>query len=262
MRWMDSPLALALAGTLAVHTIIAVFADAVIVTHPVRPEPPPAPRVELVKIDPPPIVRPLPPAARRLAVPDKRDVPPAQKVARRAQHVTARQEPVRAAEPTPAHAIDPAPAGGDLVVSMPDVAPAATGVDVRKGTRGDGRVGRSEQPGVGDGQGSGRGEAAPVSVATIKQRAMPRGNYDYESIKDYPAEAKQLGVEGDIRVKLTVDARGKVVAAVVLNRLGHGLDELALARARKIEFEPAKDSDDRAVASVVIWTFHMTLPKD
>jgi hypothetical protein len=48
---------------------------------------------------------------------------------------------------------------------------------------------------------------------------------------------------------------------VLLNRLGHGLDELALARARQIEFEPARDTSDRAVRSVVVWTFNMTLPK-
>ena len=50
-------------------------------------------------------------------------------------------------------------------------------------------------------------------------------------------------------------------SAVLLNKLGHGLDELALARARQIEFEPARDTDDHPVTSVVVWTFNMTLPK-
>ena len=48
---------------------------------------------------------------------------------------------------------------------------------------------------------------------------------------------------------------------MLLNRLGHGLDELALKRAAEIEFEPARDTDDRPVTSVVVWTFTMTLPK-
>ena len=38
--------------------------------------------------------------------------------------------------------------------------------------------------------------------------------------------------------------------------------ELALSRARAIEFVPAKDSDDKPVASVVVWTFTFTLPSD
>ena len=119
--------------------------------------------------------------------------------------------------------------------------------------------------GTGAGRGEGSGSAAtppvPVSVATIKKRAMPRGDYGYIGAKDYPEEARQLGVEGDIRVRLVVDATGAVTGAVLLNKLGHGLDERALAQATKIAFEPAVDSDDKPVASVVVWTFHFTLPK-
>jgi TonB family protein len=64
-------------------------------------------------------------------------------------------------------------------------------------------------------------------------------------------------------VRLVVDATGKVAQAKLLGKgLGHGLDELALARARAIEFVPAKDSDDQPVASVVVWTFTFTLPSD
>ncbi|HEY0985596.1 MAG TPA: TonB family protein, partial [Kofleriaceae bacterium] len=113
--------------------------------------------------------------------------------------------------------------------------------------------------------GSGAGSAEierPVSIATIKTRAMPRGDYGYfDAGKDYPSEARALGIEGAIRVRLVVDERGKVKSQMLLNRLGHGLDELALKRAAEIEFEPARDTDDRAVTSVVVWTFTMTLPR-
>jgi protein TonB len=91
---------------------------------------------------------------------------------------------------------------------------------------------------------------------------MPRGDYGYfDAGKDYPSEARALGIEGAIRVRLVVDERGKVKSQMLLNRLGHGLDELALKRAAEIEFEPARDTDDRPVTSVVVWTFTMTLPK-
>jgi protein TonB len=102
----------------------------------------------------------------------------------------------------------------------------------------------------------------PKDVATIKTRAMPKGDFSYfDGSKDYPAEAKALGIEGVIRVRLDIDDTGVVKTATLLNRLGHGLDELALSRARMIKFDPAKDTDERPVASVVVWTFNMTLPK-
>jgi protein TonB len=101
-----------------------------------------------------------------------------------------------------------------------------------------------------------------VSVATIKKRALPKGDYGYfDAGKDYPAEARQLGIEGAIRVRLVVDAEGKVTQARLLNKLGHGLDELAMKRARQLEFTPAVDTEDHPVSSVVVWTFNMTLPK-
>src|SRR5262249_14284447 len=118
--------------------------------------------------------------------------------------------------------------------------------------------------GGGTGTGSGGGSGAvpgPGSVATIKKLAMPRGDYSFESTKDYPVETKQVRIEGAIRVRLIGHRTGKVQATVLLNRLGHGLDELALRRAALIEFDPARDTDDRPVSSVVVWTFTMTLPK-
>ena len=187
------------------------------------------------------------------------EVKPRPQVAR-----TAAPPPPRAAEPPPAPTEQAVPAGGDEVVHMDDIAPAATGVAVAVGKRSTGHIGRGGSGG-GTGAGSGAGSAEiekPVSIATIKTRAMPRGDYGYfDAGKDYPSEARALGIEGAIRVRLVVDERGKVKSQMLLNRLGHGLDELALKRAAEIEFEPARDTDDRPVTSVVVWTFTMTLPK-
>ena len=258
---LDSPLVLATAGTLAVHLVLAVVGDALVVTHPYRRAEPP-PKVQFVKIDPPPKKQPEPPP-KKIEEEKPRDPP-------KPQPPTKRREQVAAAPPIqqrPPDSILPpttndAPSGGDLVVQIPDLSQTTTGVPVKQGPLRQGG-GTGAVRGGGTGSGAGSGEVAkPVSVATIKTAAKPKGDYDYVSIgKDYPAEAQQLGIEGDIRVKLTVDETGKVATAVLLNKLGHGLDELALDRARKIAFEPARDSADRAVASVVVWTFHMTLPK-
>lgn len=250
------------AGTAAIHTILLVFVDAMIVTHPLEIKPP-APRIEMieVKVDPPPIIKPA--AAPIPRAPDPTP-PPVKTEPQRVQPRTPQPDvPPPPPSPTPPATSDQS--GGDPVVAMPDIAPSATGVPVAVGKR-TGHVGRGGSGG-GTGAGSGAGSAdppppPPVSVATIKTRALPKGDYGYfDAGKEYPAEARQLGIEGAIRVKLVVDAAGKVISATLLNKLGHGLDELAMTRSKKIEFEPARDTDDKPVTSVVVWTFNMTLPK-
>lgn len=258
---------LATAGTFAIHVLVLVAGDAVVVLNPSRP-PPPAPHIEMFEVEVPPLVRteppkPVEPEPEQPKAPE----PPPTKIARtqtiRTPHRTA-EPPPTTDQPPPV--TDQPPSGGEHVVTLDDVPPSATGVGVAVGKRTSQRVGRGGAgggTGGGTGLGAGSGEVPePMSVATIKKRALPRGDYAYLAAgKDYPAEARQLGIEGPIRVRLVVDARGKVKSAVLLNKLGHGLDELALRQANEIQFDPARDTDDRAVTSVVVWTFNMTLPK-
>jgi protein TonB len=254
-RWWESPLVLAIAGTLAIHLLLVTLADAMLVLNPPRPDPPPPPKLELVDIQVPPIVKPPPPPPPA-KLPEVAPAP--------AQHVAASRPIAHTETLPPPPTTPPAPdSGGAPVVTEDNIAPSATGVPVAVGKRNTGHVGRGGT-GTGTGAGSGAGSAdtpQPMSIATIKTRAMPKGDYSYEQEKDYPAEAKRLGIEGKIRVKLIVDERGEVKSAALLNRLGHGLDELALTRANAIKFDPAKDTDDRPVTSVVVWTFDLELPK-
>ncbi len=55
----------------------------------------------------------------------------------------------------------------------------------------------------------------------------------------YTQAARASGLEGKVRVQLTVDESGKVVDVQALSSLGQGLDEAALAAARGATFEPA-----------------------
>jgi len=71
--------------------------------------------------------------------------------------------------------------------------------------------------------------AEPPSKPKALSRPMPA----------YTDQARAAGVAGKVRVEITVDARGRVVAVRVLQGLGHGLDEAALAAARAMTFEPA-----------------------
>ncbi len=258
---------LALAGTAAVHVILAVFVDAMVVTHPIV-IPPPAPHIELfeVKVEPPPEPKPPPPPVEPEPEPEPKTPPkvPPPRIARPQPRI---RQPVQPPPETPPPATTPSPdSGGAPVVHIDNLAPDARGtVPVVAGPGGSRYVGRGGH-GTGTGAGTGKGSASappkPVSIATIKTRALPKGDYGYiDATRDYPPEARRLGIEGPIRVRLVVDVRGKVASAVLLNRLGHGLDALALERAKKIEFEPARDTDDKPVSSVVVWTFNMVLPK-
>ena len=259
----DSPVVLATAGTLAIHVIIAIVGDALVVLNPPEVHKP-VPHVELIDIEPPAILAPPPPPVAQPEPETKQPEPEKPVEQPRVQKVARRNEPPPPPEthtPPPSSSESP---GGAPVATMEGIAPSATGVAVAVGKPGTGRIGRGGTgTGTGTGAGSGAGEvAAPVSVATIKTRAMPRGDFSYfDASKDYPPEARSLGIEGVIRVRLIVDEKGKVKSTTLLNRLGHGLDELALKRAAAIEFDPAKDTNDQPVTSVVVWTFNMTLPK-
>jgi periplasmic protein TonB len=260
----QSTLPLAIAGTLAVHLIIAVVVDVASVvgreekkSNPTKirltkintdniepdetPDPEPQPQVAVTKTDTMPrTVRPSPRS--------------------RAQQVSKTSTPMPQTEAPPAGGTGP-------VVRMEGITPAARGVPVPPGGTprrpGGGGNGSGSGTGSGSGEGSGSGPPVVTSVASIKTPAEAKEGFDYfDARKSYPAEAKRLGIEGKLRVRLVVDAHGKVSQAKLLGTLGHGLDELALSRARAIEFVPAKDSEDRPVASVVVWTFTFTLPKD
>lgn len=265
---MDSPVATAIAGTLVIHVLLALVGGAIVDAFPPT-HYKAAPVVELVDIEPEPPPPPPPAPVAQVAEPTVAPVPvptvpeprPQRVQPRAAQPVPPPTEPV----PPPSNTPPSNDSGGAPVTTMEDIAPAAKGVAVAKGPRnggGGGRGGTGGGTGSGTGTGSSDAPPAPMSVATIKTRAMPKGDFSYfDASKDYPPEAKTLGIEGVIRVRLVVDAAGAVKSAVLINKLGHGLDELALERAKKIQFEPAKDTDDKPVSSVVVWTFNMTLPK-
>ncbi|MEO6598773.1 MAG: energy transducer TonB [Polyangiaceae bacterium] len=85
---------------------------------------------------------------------------------------------------------------------------------------------------------------APAPVAA----ALPADGCDEPPAKPKPISVPQPGytddaqaaaIEGKVRVQLTVDQTGRVTEVKLIAGLGHGLDEAALAAARRATFEPA-----------------------
>jgi TonB family protein len=78
---------------------------------------------------------------------------------------------------------------------------------------------------------------------------------------EYPPEAQARGLRGIVILELTIDTQGKV-AAVDIVRSIPGLDEAAVAAARKWEYEAVKvDGKPVAVRFPVPITFTMKLPE-
>jgi len=94
-----------------------------------------------------------------------------------------------------------------------------------------GRVGSVGMPGY-----------TPVSAGPVVASSEPettRVEVISKPAVRYPAEARQLGIEGDVVLSVTFSASGQVVVRGVLRGLGHGLDEEAVREAQQIRFRPA-----------------------
>jgi len=73
--------------------------------------------------------------------------------------------------------------------------------------------------------------AAPASITNLELLSKPPAQYT--------SEAKQLKVQGDVVLRVTFTASGRVVVQGVVHSLGHGLDEEARRVAEQIRFRPA-----------------------
>lgn len=68
----------------------------------------------------------------------------------------------------------------------------------------------------------------------------------------YTSAAREANVEGKVRVQVTVGADGSVTSATVIAGLGYGLDEAALAAAKRATFEPGTRCGKAVSATFVI----------
>lgn len=202
-----------------------------------RPTPPP--QVAAPRPTPTPAPRAPRPIARKVAVsPAPQPIPPA-------------PSPPRKAAPLP-------PVYGFAMESPTDVSSAVaavrggTGIAAPGGKGGGARGGPPGPPGE---PGAG-GELAIKTMPEVDTDACGR------SIS-YPPEAERAGIEGKVRLRVALDARGRVSSARVLRGLGHGLDEAAVeALTRRCRFTPAIATDGRAVPFVIeSYSFVFELPR-
>ncbi|MFO0606931.1 MAG: energy transducer TonB [Polyangiales bacterium] len=191
---------------------------------------------------PPPPAAPQPPAPAAAAAPAPTPAPPA---------------PSRSHAPR-SHAPRPTPSAPTPAPSNAPSAPPDFGVSL-------GNEGGMAVPG--GGHGNGGGGAASHHEAPAPERPAASDGCDEAPARprvvempepDYPDAAREEGIEGRVRVELTLDDEGRVTGARVLQGLGHGLDEAALAAARGARFEPATRCG-RAVGTTFTLAVRFTL---
>jgi protein TonB len=154
--------------------------------------------------------------------------PKPEKAARR----TPRAAPVAAPEPLPAAPSEPVPAAGPEGFSD-------FGLSLSGGIGGVPIAQRAAMPSE---------KPERVAVKQLARRALdndpcsePASKPKPRSVPQpkYPDAARSAGIEGKVRVELTVDESGRVVNVRVVQGLGYGLDEAAVTAARQASFEPA-----------------------
>lgn len=124
--------------------------------------------------------------------------------------------------------------------------------------RGGQRNQESNQPGrdeekEGSGKGVEKGEEKGAKVAMTKPILRTT------ELPPYPEEARKLGLEGRVTVKLLVSDDGKVISAELKASSGHKLlDDAVMEFVKNLEFEPAK-RDGKPVESRVTYRYAFKL---
>jgi protein TonB len=95
-------------------------------------------------------------------------------------------------------------------------------------------LGAGDGAGVGEGEGGGTGGGPYRPGSGIEPPSLL-----HEVKPDYTEEARRRGVEGDVVMEIVVEANGRVGQVRVLQGLGYGLDERAIAAVRQWRFSPA-----------------------
>jgi protein TonB len=164
--------------------------------------------------------------------------PPKKSPPREARKVAA--PPV--AENTPPPPPPPAPTEAHAAAdALPDF-----GLSLSGGVGGDGVAIPQGSPGGGSGASKPKA-SAPVKKTLAAAPQLPGGgDCEEPPVKPkagavqqpaYSTTARAAGIEGKVRLKITVDENGNVVDVSVIAGLGYGLDEAAVAAARATHFE-------------------------
>jgi protein TonB len=205
-----------------------------------RPPPPPPPVPEVKPPEPPP---PPKPVVRRVVVKAPRpEAPPP----------PPNQEP----PPTP----PPEPTPPTFGVTMDSVVTGDSPVAVPVGSTlmtKDRTPGRPAPP-------------APVAVAEAPSFApvaetsigeFPHVIHEEKATSYYPSDARRMGFEGRVVLKVGIDRHGAVRSVRVVKKAGYGFDEAAIRAMWKFTFTPARTRDGQPVDFLITYGITFQTPE-
>ncbi len=103
-------------------------------------------------------------------------------------------------------------------------------------------------------------EPGQVEIADA-EAVSPQDTYRYKGMPllraplselQYPEKAREMGVEGRVIVKYTINENGKVTDSFVLRGIGYGCDEEALRIINEALFAPVVDKEGHPVQKTFI----------
>lgn len=112
-------------------------------------------------------------------------------------------------------------------------------------------------PGVPGGTGDGDGGFSPVSETSIAE--LPRLTLEVPT--PYPADARRLGLEGQVRLRVGIDRKGRVRLVKAIQKAGHGFDEAAEKAMWQFKWTPARTRDGQAVDFQFTYKYIFELPR-
>jgi TonB family protein len=110
--------------------------------------------------------------------------------------------------------------------------PGGNGVAPNGGAGSQGRVAAAGIPGMAT-------ASSPAATALTQEAKTTPPVLLSHSEPEYTSEARQLKIQGDVVLRVTITTTGQMVVHNVIHGLGHGLDESAMRSAPTYKFRPA-----------------------
>jgi protein TonB len=83
----------------------------------------------------------------------------------------------------------------------------------------------------------------------------------HEVKKDMPPEARRLGLEGVVGLRVSLDRHGVIRSVRVVKKAGYGFDEVAVKALYEFKFTPAVDKNGQPADFIIHWNYRFTNAK-
>jgi TonB family protein len=208
-----------------------------------------APKIKVLKIEPKPEIK-LPVIKEAMALPNIPAAKPAVALAPQPKPAIASAVPQQLGDP---NGVKPNPnATRPATIAAFGNPNGGAGNGAKSGSSGGvmGKVASAGLPGGNGGGYGGGGRVGAAGIPGIATAAMPTATVQEKpktappillshAQPEYTAEARQLKIEGDVVLRVTITTGGQMLVHSVIRGLGHGLDESAMRSAPTYKFQPA-----------------------